>query len=171
MSFMQQPRTFGRAIYKRQSDDFARQRSRYVDIFSETELRLSQLYIKLGLKKHDGSFGQKVGELSALKPSPGLSKATASQIRSICADLSRHVKMRNSLVHATMSIGSKSNEDVAFFQTTSDAATDNPIYFVMSFDDFAAAIEALDDLTDRLQATVIRLSSPPQPKQGAAGGP
>jgi hypothetical protein len=171
MSFMHQPRTFGRAVYKRQSDDFARQRSRYLDIFSEAELRLSQLYIKLGLKKHDGSFGQKVGELSSLKPSSGLSKTTTLQIRAICADLSRHVKMRNGLVHATMSVGTKSNEDVAFFQKTSDAATNNPVYFVMSFDDFAMAIEALNDLTARLQATVIRPSSPPQPKQGAASGP
>jgi hypothetical protein len=71
---MHQPRTFGRAVYKRQGDDFARQRSRYLDIFSEAELRLSQLYIKLGLKKHDGSFGQKVGELSSLKPVQGYPK-------------------------------------------------------------------------------------------------
>jgi hypothetical protein len=150
MSLMQQPRIFGRAIYKQQSDDFARQRSRYVDEFSKVELRLSQLYIKLGLTKIESSFGQKVGELNSLRPSPGLSKATASQIRSISADLSRHIKMRNGIVHATMTVGTKSSEDVAFFQKISDAAAANPIYFVMSFDDFANAIEAMQDLSERL---------------------
>jgi hypothetical protein len=150
MSFMQQPRTFGRAIYKRQSDDFARQRSRFVDEFSKAELCLAQLYLKLGLTKIESSFGQKVGEMSLLKPSPGLSKATSTQIRNICADLSRHIKMRNGIVHATMSVGTRSGEDVAFFQKISDAAVANPVYFVMSFDDFARAIEAMDNLTERL---------------------
>lgn len=171
MSFMQQPRTFGRAVYKRQGDDFARQRSRYVDIFSEAELRLTRLYLRLGLKNPDGSVGQKIGEISKIKPSPGLSKATAKQIQNICGDLSHHVKMRNGLVHATMSVGTKSDQDVAFFQKTSDAAAENPVYFVMSFDDFAVAIESINGLTAKLQGAVTLLSSPPQPKQVATAGP
>ena len=171
MSFLQQPRVFGKAVYKRQGDDFARQRSRYVDIFSEAELRLSQIYLKLELKNNESSFGQKIRELSALKPSSELSKAILGQICNVCADLSRHVKIRNGLVHATMSIGIKSGEDVAFFQKASDAAAENPVYCVMSFDDFAAAIEAINDLTERLQATLTRLSSPPLPKQAAKAGP
>ena len=170
MSFMQQPRTFGRAVYKRQSDDFARQRSRYVDIVSEAELRLSRLYLTLGLKNLDGSVGQKIGEICKIKPSPGLSKATTRQIQNICTELSHHVKVRNGLVHATMSVGTKSDQDVAFFQKTSDATAENPVYFVMSFDDFAVAIESINGLTEKLQAAITPPSSPPQPKQAARAG-
>jgi hypothetical protein len=170
MSFLDQPRSFGRAVYKRQSDDFARQRSRYVDIFSEAELRLSQLYLMQGLKHIEKSVGQKIGELSTLKPNTSLSKARVKLIQSACTDLSYHVKMRNGLVHSTMSVGIKSSQDVAFFQKINDAAASNPLYFVMSFDDFTAAIEAIVKLTNRLSTLLNQPSSPPQPKPGAIAG-
>jgi hypothetical protein len=165
MSFMQQPRTFGRAIQRRQVDDFARMRSRYLDIFSQTELRLAQLYSKLGLKKLESSVGQKVGELSLLKPSNTLSKATAKQIYDICSDLSQQVKIRNGMAHATMSVGTKSGEDVSFFQKANDAAARNPIYFVMTFEDFADAIDAINGITAKLNLALNPPSSLSQPKQ------
>jgi hypothetical protein len=148
MSFIQSPKPFGRAIYKRQGDDFARQRSRYIDMFSETELRISQIYMKFGLKNYEKSVGQKIGELSSLKQNPNLSKLSVKQIQSVCAALSHHVKMRNGLVHSTMTFGKRTDEDVAFFQKISDAASANPIYFVISFDDFKSAIDALELTTN-----------------------
>jgi len=168
---MQQPRTFGKAVQRRQADDFARMRSRYLDIFSQTELRLAQLYIKLGFKKSESSVGQKIGELVILKPSHALSKASTKQIHNICGDLSKQVKIPNGMAHATMSVGTKSGEDVSFFQKASDAASDTPIYFVMSFDDFANAIDAINEITTKLNLVLTPPSSPPQPKQGAASGP
>jgi hypothetical protein len=171
MSFMQQPRTFGKAVQRRQADDFARMRSRYLDIFSQTELRLAQLYLKLGFKKPESSVGQKIGELSVLKPSHSLSKTAAKQIHIICRDLSRQVQIRNGMAHATMFVGTKSGEDVSFFQKASDAAADNPVYFVMTFDDFTNAIEAINDMTTKLNSILTPLSSPRQPKQGAKAGP
>ncbi len=170
MSFMQQPRTFGKAVQRRQADDFARMRSRYLDIFSQTELRLAQLYLRLGLKKTDSSVGQKIGELVTLKPSHALSKSTTKQIHNICGDLSKQVKIRNGMAHATMSVGTKSSEDVSFFQKANDAAADNPIYFVMSFEDFANAIDAINDITTKLNQILNPPSSPPQPKLAATAG-
>lgn len=116
-------------------------------------------------------MGQKIGELSALKPSHTLSKAAAKHIHSICTDLSRQTKIRNGMAHATMSVGTKSGEDVAFFQKASDAAADHPAYFVMSFDDFSNAIDAINDVTAKLDAALNPPSSRPQPKQAAANGP
>ena len=168
---MQQPRTFGKAIQRRQADDFARMRSRYLDIFSQSELRLAQLYLKLGLKKPDSSVGQKIGELVALKPSHALPKTIAKQIHVICRDLSGQVKIRNGMAHATMSVGTKSGEDVSFFQKANDAAANNPVYFVMTFDDFANAIEAIGDVTTKLNSVLIPPPSPPRPLQAATGGP
>ena len=163
MSFMQQPRTFGKAVQRRQADDFARMRSRYLDIFSQTELRLTQLYLKLGLKKPESSVGQKMGELRALRPSHSLSKTTTRQIQGICRDLSRQAKIRNGMAHATMSVGTKSGEDVSFFQKVNDAADDNPVYFVMTFDDFTNAIEAINDVTTGLNSILTPPPSQPQP--------
>ena len=162
---MQQHRTFGKAIQRRQAGDFARMRSRYLDIFSHAELRIAQLYLKLGLKHPESSVGQKLGELSALKPSHALSKTFAKQIHIICRDLSRQVKIRNGMAHATMSVGTKSGEDVSFFQKASDAAADNPVYFVMTFDDFANAIDAIGGVTTKLDLVLNPPSSAPQPKQ------
>ena len=156
---MQSSKPFGRAIYKRQSDDFARQRSRYLDMFSETELRLSKLYLKHGLKNTEKSVGQKIGELASLKPNPKLSKLHVKQIQSVCSDLSFQVKIRNGLVHSTMTFGKRENEDVAFFQKISDAANSNPIYFVMSFDDFKSAIDALELTTNSLEVILNQTSS------------
>jgi hypothetical protein len=171
MNFMQQPRTFGKAVQRRQSDDFARMRSRYLDIFSQTELRLAQLYLRLGFNKPESSVGQKLGELNALKPSHALSRTVTKQIHMICRDLSRQVKIRNGMAHATMSVGTKSGEDVSFFQKASDAAADHPVYFVMTFDDFANAIDAINDVTSKLNSVLTPPSSPPQPKQAATTGP
>ncbi len=168
---MQQPRTFGKAVQRRQADDFARMRSRYLDIFSQTELRLAQLYLKLDFKKPESSVGQKIGELSILRPSHTLSKTIAKQIHSVCRDLSRQVNIRNGMAHATMFVGTKSGEDVAFFQKANDAAADHPVYFVMTFDDFANAIEAINDVTVKLNAVLTPPSSPPRPRQAAATGP
>lgn len=171
MNFMQQPRTFGKAVQRRQSDDFARMRSRYLDIFSQTELRLAQLYLKLGFNKVDSSVGQKIGELSALKPSNSVSKTVTKQIHVICRDLSRQVKIRNGMAHATMSVGTKSGEDVSFFQKASDAAADHPVYFVMTFDDFSNAIDTINDVTAKLNSVLTPPPSQPPPKQGAASDP
>jgi hypothetical protein len=165
MFLMQSPKSFGRAIYKRQGDDFARQRSRYLDIFSEVELRLSQLYLKHGLKNTENSVGQKIGELTSLKPNPKLSKMNVAKIKNVCANLSGQVKIRNGLVHSTMSFGKRTDEDVAFFQKISDAANSNPIYFVMSFDDFKAAIDALEFITSSLEELLNQplIQNPPSP--------
>jgi hypothetical protein len=170
MSFIHQPRTFGKAVQRRQLDDFARMRSRYLDIFSQTEIRLTQLYLKLGMKKPDSSVGQKIGELKALKPSPVLSKTVTKQIHLVCDDLSQQVKVRNGMVHATLSVGTKSGEDVTFFQKASDAAADNPLYFVMTFDDFTNAIEAINKATANLSSLLNPPSSPHPPSRVATTG-
>jgi hypothetical protein len=166
MSFLNNQRTFGRAINRKQSDDFARMRSRYVDMFSAAELRLSKLYLRLGLTKYEnGSTGQKIGELKLLKPCSALSKAKASQIRNICNVFAKQLNVRNGLAHAEMLVGTKAGEDVAFFQKTNDAASANPIYLVMGFDDFSIAVEAISELTQRLNEALTPPPSPPQPKQ------
>jgi hypothetical protein len=172
MSIMTNPRTFGRAINRRQGDDFARQRSRFLDIFSAAELRLAKLCLKTGLVVAENSTtGQRVQGLKLAKPSPTLSKSMANKIKAICADFEGQIKIRNGVVHADMSIGTREQEDVAFFQRTSDAAAGYPAYFVMSFDDFAVAIEKVGGLSQRLDELLTQPSSPPQPKQAAATGP
>lgn len=170
MSFIHSPKSFGRAVYKRQEDDFARQRSRYLDIFSEAELRLSLLYLKHGLKNTEKSVGQKIGELTSLRPNPKLSKMCVIKIQNVCSDLSHQVKIRNGIVHSNMTFGKRKDEDVAFFQKISDAANSNPIYLIMSFDDFKSAIDALESTTNALNEILNQPSSPPQPKPGAASG-
>lgn len=171
MSFLNNQRTFGRAINRKQSDDFARMRSRYVDMFSAAELRLSKLYLNLGLTKYEnGSTGQKIGELKLLKPCSTLSKAKVKQIRDICSGFVQQLNIRNGLAHATMFVGTKAYEDVAFFQKTNDAASSNPIYLVMGFDDFSIAIEVINEITCSLDKTLTPPSSPPQPKQAAIAG-
>ena len=170
MSLLHQHRQFGRAISKRQSDDFARQRSRYVDIFSRTELRLSKLCLTLGLSNASNSVGQKIGELKSLKASPTMSKTKVKELQYLCNTLSQQTQIRNAIVHSTMTIGNKASQDVAFFQKVNDEANGNPIYFVMSFDDFAKAIETITNISDLLDGFLNPPSSPPQPKPGAAGG-
>ncbi len=171
MSFFNNQRTFGRAIQWQQSNDFAKMRSRYVDMFSAAELRLSKLYIKLGLSKFENSStGHKIGELKLLKPSSILSKAKVSQIRDICEAFARQLSIRNGLAHAEMLVGKKATEDVAFFQKTNDAAAANPIYLVMSFDDFSMAIEATNEITIRIDAILNLPPSPRQPLQGVKAG-
>jgi hypothetical protein len=172
MSFLQNPRTFGRAIQRKQSDDFARMRSRYVDMFSAAELRLSKLYINLGLSKSENaSTGHKIGELKLLKPCSAFSKAKITQIRDICRIFAKQINIRNGLAHAEMLVGTRAGEDVAFFQKTNDAAASNPIYLVMSFDDFSMAIDAINELTRHLDAILTPPSSPPQPSRGVTNGP
>jgi hypothetical protein len=166
MSFLNSPRTFGRAIQRKQSNDFARMRSRYVDMFSAAELRLSKLYLNLGLSKSENaSTGNKIGELKLLKPCSALSRTKVSQIRDICSVFSKQLNIRNGLAHAEMLVGTKEGEDVAFFQKTNDAAASNPSYIVMGFDDFSTAIDAINELTRKLDEILTPPSSPHQPKQ------
>ncbi len=166
MTVMPNPRTFGRAINRRQSDDFALLRSHYVDNFSKAELRLSQLCVKLGLDKLDNaSTGQKLKCLQNLKPSSQLSRALATKIARLCASWGRQVEIRNGIVHATMTVGTKASIDVAFFQKTSDAVAEHPAYFVLSADDFKSAIATVLDLNSSLTELLTEPPSQPQPKQ------
>lgn len=171
MTIAQNPLSFGRAIQKRQSDDFARLRSIYVDKFSAVELPLNKLCIKYGIANIDNcSTGKKIRELSLLKPSSNLPKAISKQISEICVELFNQISIRNAISHATMVVGTRGNEDVAFFQKSSDAAKENPIYFVMGFDDFYRATEAIKILTLRLYETLNPPPSQRPPLQGATGG-
>lgn len=163
MSVMPNPRTFGRAINRKQNDDFALLRSHYVDNFSKAELRLSQLCVKLGLDKLDhASTGQKLKSLQSLKPSSQLSRALASKIAKLCVSWGKQVEVRNGIVHATMTIGTKANIDVAFFQNNSDAVAGHPAYFVLSADDFKSAIATVIDLNSSLNEMLIPSAKPQQ---------
>ena len=130
MSFIEHKRALGAADPCPQFDNFARMRSLYLDIFSYAELRLTQLYQKLGLKNIDNSVGLKVNELKDIKASHSVSKTSVKRIQSVCSELSPQVQIRNGIAHATMFVGTKSGEEVCFFQKASDTAMYNPIYLV-----------------------------------------
>jgi hypothetical protein len=165
---MPNPRTFGRAINRKQSDDFALLRSHYVDSFSKAELRLSQLCVKLGLDRLDSSStGQKLKCLQNLKPNPQLSRAVTTKIAKLCASWGKQVDIRNGVVHATMTIGTKASVDVAFFQKTSDAVAEHPAYFVLSADEFKSAIATVQDLDNSLTEMLNPPPSQPRLSQDA----
>jgi hypothetical protein len=169
MSVMPNPHTFGRAINRKQSDDFALLRSHYVDNFSKAELRLSQLCVKLGLNKvENASTGQKLKCLQNLKPNPQLSRVLATRIAQLCASWGKQVEIRNGVVHATMTIGTKASVDVAFFQKTSDAVIEHPAYFVLSADDFKSAIATVLDLNSSLGEMLNPPLPQPSPSAKAA---
>ena len=160
--------SFGRAIHRRQRDDFARLSRRYNDLFSGMEVRLTKLCIKLALKEIDGATtGQKIGRLKSVKPSSQLSKANVQQIGKICSQLSNQLNIRNSVAHGVMITGTMNNSDVVFFQKADDAAASNPVYVVMNFEDFNSAIEAIIAATDLLDSILVQPPAPQRPNQTA----
>ncbi len=172
MSFMQTSRTFGRAAPYRQSHDFALLCRRYNDAFSAVETLLAKLCKKLAIKNTENvTAGQRIAQLKLVKANPQLSKANAVRIRQICDEFSRQIPVRNAMAHGAMILGTKANEEVAFFQKADDAAIGNPVYVVMSNDEFMAAIQSIGEIASQLQTLITPASSSLQPKQAAANGP
>ena len=168
MNAFSNPMSFGRAIHRRQRDDFALLNRRYNDLFSGMEVRLNKLCLQLALKDIDGATtGQKIGRLKLLKPSSQLSKANATKIKDICSRLSNQLTIRNSMAHGAMTTGIMNNGDVAFFQKADDAAASNPVYVVMSVEDFNGAIQAIITANDLLDSILIQPTALRPPHQAA----
>jgi hypothetical protein len=150
--------------------DFAVERSRWLDTFAQAETIVCRALLKFSSGDNKSSFCQRLKDLAALKPSPSLSKDSASFLQSLPAEMDRYLRIRAAMVHSSLNIGQQNGRPAALFQNVSDAARDTPIFLVMTMEDFNSSRVGLDRIADRL-AGVVSPSSPPPPAQAAAAGP
>lgn len=96
-------------------DAFHRERSKFIDAFSQLESSIVWLLSKTGHACGSEHFGQKLTLLKKAKPSSKLSKAQLSKVHALLDRCETLAELRNDIVHSTMQLASIAESNRACF--------------------------------------------------------
>ena len=85
-------------------DAFHKERSKCVDAFADLELAVRKILEREGVKTGLEPFGQKLGKLAKLIPSPRLSKSKVAALQILTERCQRFSDARNDIVHSRLQI-------------------------------------------------------------------
>lgn len=140
----------------RATEDFRALRSQLIDEFARLELAVSLCLCKLGhtIDPRKTTFSHQVTELSTATPSPSLSKGKAAALASLAGDCGPLKRLRTSVVHGVMEVGTLDGQSVALFRNVADIVGGELIYHVLTEAEFRSNIRAVALMTDRVKSSL-----------------
>ena len=148
-------------------------RSRLLDAFASLESNVAKLLARSekNLASDAAPLGQKIEALKQLKTNPPLTKNCPARLAKICAELAPFLNIRSDIVHAKLAVCVCDGVLHAKFCNTMNSDKPYPELRMLTFEDFDTMNKEIRRLSNQLNSIINPPSSPPQPKQGAAGGP
>jgi len=151
---------------------FCALRSALIDEFARLEIAVGRCLARLdlGVDARKVCFDQRLTRLSNAKPCPPqLSSARAKALASLAQDCDPLQRIRASVVHSVMGLGTRDGEPVAFFCNVADAVGDDPVSLILTAAGFDECIKALKAMKRRVETASTFFATLPKP--GAAAGP
>jgi hypothetical protein len=172
MSEMPHKAQFEEPTQLHEHPDFRLLRNEYLDLLADLETELFRVGKKAQCSLSEtASLHQRLESLGKAKPSPQLSTSNATKLKEMVAGIDGHLRIRNSIVHSVMTVGSNGASDAAIFQNATDRSAGHPFFLILTVRDFSDYFALIRGFIRVCKQIITPPSSQLQPSQAATAGP
>ena len=143
-------------------EDFCTLRSKLIDEFARLELAVNRCLCTLGLMPdaRKTTLSYRITELSKAKPSAHISKTRSEALRSLPKRCEKLQRLRASVVHGVMELGSCSGEQIVLFRNVADIIAKEPVGLVLTRTDFQQKIEEVREMACEVERSLNKPITP-----------